>query len=245
MARSFLKVYFDFDERTDELSDNEKGRLLLAMLRYAVTAQKPVLSGNERFLFSTFKGEIDRDIATYNAKITNGNLGGRPAMEKPNETENNLTKPNKTEHNLNAKKKNKNKEEDIRNTQYPSDTSYSCAEPEASTQPVNIIARITLVDGTAYEISEQEADEDQKAYPGVDVKHEYLMMERWGVANPSKRKTRRGIRKFMNTWLDKEQNRYHPEGGGRHEEHRGNYPGHQRESRTKYDLEPKLIDISV
>ena len=112
MARSFLKIYFDFDEKTDELTDNEKGRLLLAMLRYAMTAQKPVLTGNERFLFSAFKSEIDRDIATYNAKIANGNLGGRPAMEKPNETENNLTKPNVTEHNLNAKNKNKNKEQE-------------------------------------------------------------------------------------------------------------------------------------
>ena len=114
MARSFLKIYFDFDEKTDELTDNEKGRLLLAMLRYAMTAQKPVLTGNERFLFSAFKSEIDRDIATYNAKIANGNLGGRPAMEKPNETENNLTKPNVTEHNLNAKNKNKNKEQEER-----------------------------------------------------------------------------------------------------------------------------------
>ncbi len=116
MARSFLKIYFDFDEKTDELTDNEKGRLLLAMLRYAMTAQKPVLTGNERFLFSAFKSEIDRDIATYNAKIANGNLGGRPAMEKPNETENNLTKPNATEHNLNAKNKNKEQEEDIKET---------------------------------------------------------------------------------------------------------------------------------
>lgn len=113
MARSFLKIYFDFDEKTDELTDNEKGRLLLAMLRYAMTAQKPVLTGNERFLFSAFKSEIDRDIATYNAKIANGNLGGRPAMEKPNGTENNLTEPNETEHNLNAKKKNK--EQEVRN----------------------------------------------------------------------------------------------------------------------------------
>lgn len=114
MARSFLKVYLDFDERTDELSDNEKGRLLLAMYRYAKTGQKPVLNGNERFLFSAFKGDIDRDIAAYNTKVANGNMGGRPSNEKPKETENNLTKPNETEDNLNLKNKNKKKNEDIR-----------------------------------------------------------------------------------------------------------------------------------
>lgn len=107
MPRSYLKVYFDFEEKTDELNDAEKGRLLLALYRYAMTGQKPVLGGNERFLFSTFKGDIDRDIAAYNTKIANGSLGGRPAMGKPNETENNRNKPNETE---TAKNKNKNKD---------------------------------------------------------------------------------------------------------------------------------------
>ena len=95
MARSFLKIYFDFDEKTDELTENEKGRLMLALYRYAKTGQKPVLTGNERFLFSSFKSEIDRDIATYNAKVANGNLGGRPAMKEPKETEENLNAKNK------------------------------------------------------------------------------------------------------------------------------------------------------
>ena len=93
MARSYLKVYFDFDEKTDELNDSEKGRLLLALYRYAMTGEKPVLTGNERFLFNIFKGEIDRDIAVYNVKVTNGNQGGRPPKGK---TENNLTEPNET-----------------------------------------------------------------------------------------------------------------------------------------------------
>lgn len=115
MARAFLKVYFDFDERTEELSDTERARLLLAMYHYAKTGEKKPLTGNERFLFATFKGEIDRDIAAYNAKVENGNKGGRPSNENLTETENNLTKPNETEDNLNLKNKNKNKtkEQDI------------------------------------------------------------------------------------------------------------------------------------
>lgn len=110
MPRSYLKVYFDFDEKTDELSDIEKARLLLALYRYAKTGEKPALAGNERFLFSIFKGDIDRDIASYNTKVANGSLGGRPAKAKPDETENNLTKPEETE---TPKNKNKNKNKDI------------------------------------------------------------------------------------------------------------------------------------
>ena len=109
MARAFLKVYFDFDERTDELSDAERARLLLAMYYYAKTGEKKPLTGNERFLFSTFKGEIDRDIANYNAKVANGGRGGRPAMINQTETEENQEEPKKTETNLNLKNKTKNK----------------------------------------------------------------------------------------------------------------------------------------
>lgn len=112
MARSHLKVYFDFDERTEELNDIEKGRLLLAMLRYAAEGQKPDLRGNERFCFPGFKKDIDRDIASYASKVENGNKGGRPAKNKPNETENNLTKPNETENNLNLKNKNEEEEQE-------------------------------------------------------------------------------------------------------------------------------------
>ena len=124
MARSYLKVYFDFEERADELNDGEKGRLLLALLRYAVTGVKPTLTGNERFMFATFKGEIDRDIASYDAKVANGRLGGRPSKEqqtKENQEKPKITKqkPNETEINLNLKNKNNNnikKEGDINKT---------------------------------------------------------------------------------------------------------------------------------
>lgn len=114
MARSYLKVYFDFEEKTGELNDGEKGRLLLALLRYAISGEKPVLSGNERYLFPTFKGEVDREIAVYETRIANGMRGGRPARE---ETENNQTKPNvtETEPKETETPKNKNKEqEDIK-----------------------------------------------------------------------------------------------------------------------------------
>ena len=126
MPMSYIKVFFDFEDRTEELNDNEKGALLLAMLRYARTCEKPDLSGNERFLFSTFKTEIDRDKANYDKKVANGSKGGRPPaggnqkkpeetgdnQTKPNETENNQTKPEETEDNLPLKNKNKEQEQE-------------------------------------------------------------------------------------------------------------------------------------
>lgn len=115
MGRSHLKVYFSFEEETACLSDAEKSRLLLAMVRYARDGADMVLSGNERFLWPVFKAQIDRDIAVYDSKINNGSKGGRPKEEnrtKPNETEINRIKPNETENDKIEDRRLKTEEED-------------------------------------------------------------------------------------------------------------------------------------
>ncbi len=98
--RSHLKVYFDFEAKTTEYSDEEKGRLLLAMLRYAKDGTEGTLTGNERFVFPVFKAQIDEDIRTYDIKVANGSRGGRPVTNmEPEETEENRNKPEITETN--------------------------------------------------------------------------------------------------------------------------------------------------
>lgn len=93
MARAFLKVFFDFEERTEKLSETERGRLLVGMLHYAKTGEEPELTGNEQFIWPVFKGEIDKEIQSYETKVANGSKGGRPSKE----TEVNRNKPNETE----------------------------------------------------------------------------------------------------------------------------------------------------
>jgi hypothetical protein len=96
--RSHLKVYFDFEIKAKELTEEEKGRLLLAMLRYAKDGTEPEMIGNERFLFPVFKEQIDEDIKAYETKVANGSRGGRPVMNRePEETEENRNKPEITE----------------------------------------------------------------------------------------------------------------------------------------------------
>ena len=57
----------------------------------------------------------------------------------------------------------------------------------------------------------QPEDEDvlkwQKLYPAVDVHQELNAMDGWCDANPSKRKTPRGIKKFVNSWLARAQDK--------------------------------------
>ena len=122
MARSHMKVYFDFEERTEMLTEAERGRLMLAMLHYAKTGEETELRGNERFLWPVFKADIDRDVRAYDAHVQAGQQGGRPGSQgepnmgeenqtKPNETKGNQTKPNETKPNQNAQDRRKKTEE--------------------------------------------------------------------------------------------------------------------------------------
>ena len=47
----------------------------------------------------------------------------------------------------------------------------------------------------------------QRAYPAVDVHQELMAMESWLDANPTKRKTARGIKSFVVRWLSRSQDR--------------------------------------
>ena len=95
----YLKVYTDFEEAIEMLSDAEKGRLFTAMLRYASTGELPDLRGGERLLWPTAKLNIDRTRAEAEKNTINGKKGGRPKTqnnpEKPNETLKDKDKENK------------------------------------------------------------------------------------------------------------------------------------------------------
>ena len=54
----YLKIFTDFAESIEPLSDAECGRLFRAMLKYASSGAAPEFSGNERFIWPTAKQSI-------------------------------------------------------------------------------------------------------------------------------------------------------------------------------------------
>ncbi len=128
MARSHLKVYLDFEDRAAALDDEEKARLLLAMVRYCRDGKQPEPTGNERFLWPVFQGIIDRDIAAYNTKVENGAKKGKVGKAEQSEQKRNQAKPHKNEEGrirneesrkMNEEKRIKSEEEEQENTPSP------------------------------------------------------------------------------------------------------------------------------
>ena len=88
------------------------------------------------------------------------------------------------------------------------------------------VITITLNDKSEYPITEDDIAGWKDLYPAVDIMQELRKMKGWADANPSKRKTSRGIKRFINAWLSREQDNYHgsapsappPQRGGRQNE---------------------------
>lgn len=59
----------------------------------------------------------------------------------------------------------------------------------------------------AVPVSQAEVDEWSRLYPGVRVMDQLRAMRGWLLANPTKRKTAGGMKRFVNSWLSREQNR--------------------------------------
>lgn len=77
-----------------------------------------------------------------------------------------------------------------------------------------VVISIILNDKTEYGITEADVMAWKEIYPAVDVMQELRKMKGWSEANPKKRKTKNGIKRFINSWLAGEQDKHHGPGGG-------------------------------
>ena len=66
---------------------------------------------------------------------------------------------------------------------------------------------IPLNNGEEYIPTLKDFEEWKQLYPNVDVKTEFGRMRQWSLSNPKKKKTPSGVRRFVTTWLDREQNK--------------------------------------
>jgi hypothetical protein len=69
------------------------------------------------------------------------------------------------------------------------------------------VAKIPLVDGSEHEVFASQVAEWSAAFPGVDIPVALAQMRTWCIANPSRKKTRRGVEAFIVGWLSKDQNK--------------------------------------
>lgn len=86
-SKSFL-FYLDWRQHLAMLTDEERGRLIMALLDYQDTGAVPDdMTGAAGMAFSFMRAQLDRDREKYErrceANRENGMKGGRPTKEGP------------------------------------------------------------------------------------------------------------------------------------------------------------------
>lgn len=92
MALAYLQIFADKVELLEPFDDAERGRLLTAMLDYALHDEEPLLTGNERYIWPVFRQMIDQSKQALHAKQTAGHArqtkqSAAPAQQDTAETQ--------------------------------------------------------------------------------------------------------------------------------------------------------------
>ena len=165
----------------EKLTDEERGDLLASVVCMIedIPFDKDVSSGVTMALHF-----IGKDIQKSKTAAETGKLGGNPALKK-------------------GKRSSTAKKKPAQAAQVDGqDVETQVQEPEQET-----FIQIVLNDGTFYPVTLQDVEEFRQYYPAVDVESEIRKVAAWSKNNPTKRKTRGGVRKFINGWLSRAQDK--------------------------------------
>lgn len=82
MAMSYVQLYFSYLEPLAQLTDEQCGRVIRAVLQYGQDGTLPHFAGVEAVAFSFLRSNFDRDSVSYETKVeqwrSNGRKGGAP-----------------------------------------------------------------------------------------------------------------------------------------------------------------------
>ena len=209
MARNYAALPFDYLEEMEALNDAEFGRLTRALLVYSMTGEQIALCGNERFFVKRMMAQEDRFKASYDDIATTRSEASKTDAAARWQNGKRIFANGKNSKAMSANGKNGNTETKTdtnteTNIQLSNDSKGEyCAEPQAADAPP--VISLPLNDGTFFDVSENDRAKWSQLYPNVDVLQQLRNMAGWCDANPTKRKTRGGIKRFITAWLAREQ----------------------------------------
>ena len=107
----------------------------------------------------------------------------------------------------NTESRNKNSEtEKEKEKEAETEEYHFCSEPPSAVSELPV-AEIPLNDGSMYPVFRSDREQYALLYPSVDIDQELRNIRGWCLANPARRKTRRGVKTFINSWLSRQQDR--------------------------------------
>lgn len=210
---SFL-VYYDNEVIVLRLPDDEAGKLFKSLFPYGREEIKPDFNNSPALAmaFDILSMAIDRDKEKYITRCEANRENVKKRWNKAGKQSNtNVYNGNQSNTNYTDKDRDRDKDKDKdRDKDMDMDNINTvCPEPDKPAQDLSGIL-LPLNDKSFYDVPLEKISIWQQAYPAVDVKQELQKIRAWLDSNPTRCKTRRGITKFINSWLSREQDRGRP-----------------------------------
>ncbi|MDY3987763.1 MAG: hypothetical protein SOY88_00180 [Massilioclostridium sp.] len=92
-------------------------------------------------------------------------------------------------------------------TETTTETTADIILPGAKAPDQKNVFELPLNDKSLFPVSELDLQKYSELYPNVDISQEFRKMIGWLDANPAKRKTKKGIKRFINSWLSRQQDK--------------------------------------
>lgn len=203
MGKYSALIYHDYAERFKALTDAQFGQLIKAALIYD-TGELPVIADVAvSIAFGFIKMDLDKNRERLNetsvVRAAAGAAGGVAKQAKRSKTSNCLKNEENNKNVAKLAEKEKEKEKDKEKEKAADAEDSAPALPPAITLPLN--------DGSEYPITQTLIDDLSPLYPAVDTMQQFRGMKAWLISNPTKRKTKTGIMRFINAWLSREQDK--------------------------------------
>lgn len=199
MADGFV-FYRSFGDALRGVPADEYKAIMQAIIDYALDGIEPDIdSYTGNIIFTLIRPQLDANLK----RRESGKRGGRP--KKATETEektNGFENENRRLEDVKPKEKEKEKVK-VKDKVKDKEKAVG-AEPDNSAPPV---ITLPLNDGTLFLITQSMVDKWQELYQAVNIMAELRKMVGWLEANPTRRKTRTGVLRFVTAWLAKEQDK--------------------------------------
>lgn len=175
MRDNFI-FYRSFYESAKTLKKSQRLDFYEAIFELALNDENKALSGVAQGMFALVQPQIEANNKRYQN-------GCKPkAKRKQNASKSGANNNDNVNDNVNENDKEKEIDK----------------EKESFSQ---VVLTMMLDTGDEYEITESMLKEWQQLHPKVNVLEEMQKMKAWLYANPNKRKTKRGMKRFINSWL--------------------------------------------
>lgn len=191
--RDSVVFYRSFYEAIQNLPEPEQVKAYTAIMEYALNGVQPEIDGVAAAIFLLVKPQIDANNKRYEN-------GKRPKTKREESKEEANQKQEETESEANE---NENVKENVNVNANVLNTSVASDSGDSSPQEKNGL-KMLLKGGEEYLIDSGQIEIYKELFPEIDVEQQLRFMCSWCLQNPTKRKTSRGVGRFINGWLTKE-----------------------------------------